>query len=78
MLRRRMYQITTQYGECHRPILKNPCQTVNACWRCSYWRVSNDDLTYLKEDLTRVKAELDISQNLGMIRQQQGFFNIGR
>lgn len=72
LLRRRMYQITTQYGECHRPILKKPCQTVNACWRCSHWRVSNDDLTYLKEDLKRVKSELDISQNLGMIRQQQG------
>lgn len=33
LLRRKMYQITTQYGECHRPILKSPCQTVNACWQ---------------------------------------------
>jgi integrase/recombinase XerD len=72
ILRRRMYQITTQYGECHRPILKKPCQTVNACWRCKEWRVSSDDLAYLKEDLKRVESELDIAQSLGMIRQQQG------
>lgn len=72
LLRRRMYQITTQYGDCHRPILSKPCQTVNACWRCKEWRVSSDDLIYLKEDLKRVEDELNIAQKLGMIRQQQG------
>ena len=71
-LRRRMYQITTQYGECHRPVLKAPCQTVNACWRCKEWRTSTDDLPYLKEDLKRVEEELQIAQRLGMVRQQQG------
>jgi integrase/recombinase XerD len=72
LLRRRIYQITTQYGECHRPILKNPCPTVNACWRCKEWRVSSDDLPYLKEDSKRVEEELNIARNLGMTRQQQG------
>ncbi len=72
LLRRKMYQITTQYGECHRPILKSPCQTVNACWRCEHWRTSTDDLHYLKNDLKRVKEELTMAENLGMIRQQQG------
>jgi integrase/recombinase XerD len=71
-LRRKMYQITTQYGECHRPTLKNPCPTVNSCWRCKEWRVSNVDLPYLKEDLQRVEEELHISEELGMIRQTQG------
>ena len=72
LLRRRMYQITTQYGECHRPVLKAPCQTVNACWRCKEWRTSTDDLPYLKDDLKRVEEELKIAQSLGMVRQQQG------
>ena len=72
LLRRKMEQITTQYGECHRPILKSPCPTVNACWRCEHWRTSTDDLDYLKDDLKRVKEELTIAQNLVMIRQQQG------
>ncbi|BDA70006.1 hypothetical protein CAL7716_080110 [Calothrix sp. PCC 7716] len=72
LLRRKMYQVTTQYGECHRPILKAPCSTVNACWRCKEWRVSSDDLAYLKEDLNRVESELNLAQNLGMKRQQQG------
>jgi integrase/recombinase XerD len=27
-VRRKMYQITTQYGECHRPILKSPSRTI--------------------------------------------------
>ena len=71
-LRRRMYQITTQYGECHRPTLKNPCPTVNACWKCKEWRVSSDDLPYLKDDLQRVKGELQAAIALGMTRQQQG------
>lgn len=71
-MRRRMYQITTQYGECHRPILKTPCQTVNACWRCQHWRTSTDDLPYLKDDLERIKEELKIALFSGMIRQQQG------
>ena len=72
LLRRKMYQITTQYGECHRPLLKSPCQTVNACWRCQHWRTSTDDLNYLKDDLKRVEEELAIAEKLGMVRQQQG------
>jgi integrase/recombinase XerD len=72
IIRRRMYQITTQYGECHRPTLKKPCPTVNACWKCKEWRVSSDDLPYLKEDLQRVEDELQSAKVLGMIRQQQG------
>lgn len=72
LLRRKMYQITTQYGECHRPILKSPCQTVNACWRCEHWRTSTDDLNVLKKDLQRIEAELDIAIKLGMVRQQKG------
>lgn len=71
-VRRKMYQITTQYGECHRPTLKEPCQTVNACWRCEHWRTSTDDLAYLKSDLALVEAEIKIAKELGMIRQQQG------
>ena len=72
LLRRKMYQITTQYGECHRPNLKAPCQTVNACWRCQEWRVSIDDLPYLQEDLRRVEEELKIAEELGMVRQKKG------
>ena len=71
-LRRRMYQITTQYGECHRPILKAHCQTVNSCWRCEHWRTSTDDLPWVKDDLKRVEEELKIAEKLGMVRQQQG------
>jgi integrase/recombinase XerD len=72
MLRRKMYQITTQYGECHRPVLKSPCQTVNACWRCEHWRTSSDDVALLKKDLKRVQTELEIATKLGMVRQKQG------
>ncbi len=72
LMRRRMYQITTQYGECHRPVIKAPCQTVNACWQCKEWRVSIDDLPYLKNDINRVEKELYTAQKMGMIRQQQG------
>jgi integrase len=72
LLRRRMYQITTQYGECHRPELKSPCQTVNACWQCQEWRTSSDDLPYLKDDLKRLEEELEIAKRTGMVRQQQG------
>jgi integrase/recombinase XerD len=72
LVRRKMYQITTQYGECHRPILKSPCQTVNACWQCEHWLTSTEDLSALKEDLQRVETELNIAAGLGMIRQQQG------
>jgi integrase/recombinase XerD len=71
-VRRKMYQITTQYGECHRPILKSPCQTVNACWQCEHWLTLIEDLPALKNDLNRVKKELEIASQLGMIRQQQG------
>jgi integrase/recombinase XerD len=71
-VRRKMYQITTQYGECHRPILKSPCQTVNACWECKHWLTSTEDLSALKIDLQKVETELDIALRLGMVRQQQG------
>jgi hypothetical protein len=70
-----MYQITTQYGECHRPQLKSPCQTVNACWRCEHWRTSTDDLGYLKEDLARLNIEVDLARQLGMIRQEKGLIS---
>lgn len=72
LVRRKMYQITTQYGECHRPILKSPCQTVNACWQCEHWLTSTEDLSALKDDLYRVEDELQTASKLGMVRQQQG------
>jgi integrase/recombinase XerD len=72
LVRRKMYAITTQYGECHRPVLKSPCQTVNACWRCEHWLTSTNDLSALRGDLDRVEAELHIASRLGMLRQQQG------
>ncbi|WP_009630384.1 tyrosine-type recombinase/integrase [Synechocystis sp. PCC 7509] len=75
LIRRKMHSFTTQYGECHRPIVKSPCQTVNACWRCEHWRTSNEDLVYLKEDLKRVEEELKTAQVLKMVRQQQGLEN---
>ena len=71
-IRRKMYPLTTQYGECHRPILKSPCYTVNACWRCEHWRITEDDFNYLKEDLARVEEELQIAKTLQMTRQIQG------
>ncbi|BAZ46971.1 hypothetical protein NIES4102_40170 (plasmid) [Chondrocystis sp. NIES-4102] len=64
LMRRKMYQITTQYGECHRPVLKSPCQTVNACWRCEHWLTSSDDLDALKDDFKRIEAELETSEEL--------------
>jgi hypothetical protein len=72
LLRRKMHQISTQYGECHRPILNSPCQTVNACWRCQHWCTSTDDLYYLRDDFKRVEQELQIAERLGMVRQEQG------
>jgi integrase/recombinase XerD len=72
LVRRKMHQITTQYGECHRPVLKSPCQTINACWQCEHWLTSTEDLSDLKQDLQRVETELDIAAKLGMLRQQQG------
>lgn len=72
LLRRKMYQITTQYGECYRPVLQAPCQTINACWRCKHWLTSTNDLPYLREDMNRVNEEIKIAQQMGMIRQQQG------
>lgn len=72
LMRRKMYQITTQYGECHRPIIKAPCQTINACWRCEHWRTSTDDLPYLESDLKQVELELDMASRLGMVKQKQG------
>lgn len=75
LLRRKMYQITTQYGECHRPVLKSPCQTVNACWQCEHWLTSVNDLNALKDDFQRVAIELEVATKLGMTRQQQGLAN---
>ncbi|PSB53599.1 tyrosine-type recombinase/integrase [Chamaesiphon polymorphus] len=72
VVRRKMYQITTQYGECHRPVLKSPCQTVNACWQCEHWLTSTENLSVLKNDLQRVETEIEIASKLGMVRQQQG------
>ena len=70
-----MYQVTTQYGECHRPVLRSPCQTVNACWRCEHWLTSSDDLDALKDDLNKIEEELEIAEKLGMVRQQKGLVN---
>ena len=72
LIRRKRHQITTQYGECHRPIIKSPCQKINACWSCEHWRTSLDDLDLLKNDLNRVEEEKQIAEKLGMIRQKQG------
>ena len=71
LMRRKMYQITTQYGECHRQILKSPCQTINACWRCENWRTSTKDIDYLKHDLKRIEKELDIAKESKMLRQEK-------
>jgi hypothetical protein len=70
-MRRRMHQITTQVGECHRPNLKKPCLTVNACGRCEHWRNTIDDLPYIKQDIERLKDEEKIAQKLGLIRNQK-------
>ncbi|MEA5536983.1 tyrosine-type recombinase/integrase [Crocosphaera sp. XPORK-15E] len=75
MIRQKMYQVTTQYGECHRPQLKSPCQTVNACWRCEHWRTSTDDLDYLNQDLARLDEEIKIAHQLGMVRQEKGLIS---
>lgn len=75
LMRRKMYQITTQYGGCHRQLLKSPCQTVNACWGCEDWLPSSDDLVYLKQDLKRIEEEIEIAKELGMVRQQKGLNN---
>ena len=71
-IRRKMYPLTTQYGECHRDLFKSPCPTVNACWRCEHWRITEDDFNYLKEDLVRVEEELKVAKTLRMTRQIQG------
>lgn len=75
LMRRRMYQITTQYGECHRKVIKSPCQTVNACWSCEYWLTSSDDLDALKNDLQRIEEELEIAEKLEMVRQKKGLMS---
>ncbi len=72
VIRRKIYQVTTQHGECHRPVLKSPCQTVNACWRCEYWLTSTDDLSALRQDFQRIEIELDVALKSGMYRQEQG------
>ncbi len=72
LIRRKMYQVTTQYGECHRSFLQAPCQTVNACWRCEHWRTTDEDLPHLKQDLERVEKELKIVKLEGLIKLEQG------
>jgi integrase len=67
-MRLRMHQITTQQGECHRSNLKKPCPTVNGCWRCGDWMTSEKDLPCLKQDLKRLKDELQKANKLGMVR----------
>ena len=67
-MRIRLLQITTQQGECHRSNLKKPCPTVNGCWRCEDWMTSEKDVPYLKEDLERLKDELEKANKLGMVR----------
>jgi integrase/recombinase XerD len=71
-IRRKMHQVTTQVGACHRPVLKSSCETINACWHCKHWLTSIEDLPMLKEDLQGIEAELEIANSLGMIRNQQG------
>jgi len=75
VVRQRMNQITTQYGECHRPNINNPCPIINAYWSCNYWRCSVSDLPFLQSDLKLVESELEIATKLGMVRQQQGLSN---
>ncbi|MCP6758493.1 MAG: site-specific integrase [Fischerella sp. CENA71] len=72
LIRRKMYQVTTQYGECHRSVLQAPCQTVNACWRCEHWCTTDEDLPHLKQDLERVEEELKIVKREGLIKLEQG------
>lgn len=67
-MRLRFHQISTQQGECHRSNLKKPCPTVNGCWRCGDWMTSEKDLPYLKQDLERLKDELEKANKLGMVR----------
>ncbi|MBG1261125.1 tyrosine-type recombinase/integrase [Nostoc commune] len=72
LIRRKMYQVTTQYGECHRSVIQAPCQTVNACWRCEHWRTTDENLPDLKQDLERIKKELKIVKREGLIKLEQG------
>jgi integrase/recombinase XerD len=71
IIRKRMYAITTQIGSCHRAILLEPCETVNACGDCLHWLTSIEDLPALKQDVERIDIELEIIFGLGMTRQQQ-------
>jgi integrase len=72
LMRRKIHQVTTQYGECHRPTLKESCNTINACWQCKHWHTSLEDLSCLQEDFARVQEELKTAEKLGMARQRQG------
>ena len=72
LMRRKMHQITTPYGECHRSLILSPCPNVNSCWSCQDWLTSKEDLSYLKSDLERVKAELNMAIKQGMVRQEKG------
>ena len=67
-MRLRLHQITTQQGECHRSNLKKPCPIVNGCWRCGDWMTSEEDFPYLKQDLKRLKDEIENANKLGMVR----------
>lgn len=68
-IRRKLYQVTTEVGECHRSLVTEACPTKNACGRCEYFLVSIKDLPILKQDLTRIEAEIGIASGLGLIRQ---------
>lgn len=70
-MRVKLHQITTQQGECHRSNLKQPCPTVNGCWRCTDWMTSEKDLPYLKQDLQRLQNELEKANKLGMVRVEK-------
>lgn len=67
-LRRKLYPRTIQVGECHRPIVKDPCLTTNACWRCEHYRVTEDDLPFLKADLPRIQEAIAESEQIGRTR----------
>lgn len=72
LMRRKMHQITTPYGECHRSLILSSCPNVNSCWSCQDWLTTKQDLPYLKSDIKKVKAELSMSIKLGMVRQEKG------
>lgn len=68
LLRRKLYPRSLNVGECHRPIVKAPCLTTNACWRCEHYRVTEDDLPFLKADLPRIQEAIVESEQIGRVR----------